>query len=766
MSSEILEKLDKLALDLTVIDESLSDLKSTADIIRQVDEIKEMLIKGSHSEVSPAFAGLSSVFEKILLYQAPPDSGPAALEILGDSVTFVRDCLNDPPQPNKIRERINPLLSKMKEKFDVAPEMPEVPKKTEDTVTEKAPAPPPEKEENVKLPQLSVITLIDENDVEIFEGFLDESTDQINNIEEYVIALEENPEDMGIINSLFRVFHSLKGASGFLGINEVNFLCHDAENLLDLARKSDVTVNSEFIDVVLSVRDLLEKLIASVDDLVRKGKKQLPSFTGEVEPHDLKPVLKIIKSHIATAVEEDDAPPKLGQILLEKEMISSEDLKKALDEKSKPVGEILVEMGVATKENVDKALDEQRKTKTLKTAAIKVDTRKLNVLLELVGELVIAQSIVSQNEILKIEENTRLSKDIVDMAKITSGIQNNIMALRMVPLRQMFQKMNRLVRDLSRKMDKKVNFVTTGEETEIDKTIVEQLNDPLVHLLRNAVDHGLEGVDERLKAGKPDVGTVSLNAYQKGGNVVIEIRDDGRGLDLDKIREKAIGRGLIEKDKTYTEEEIRNLVFLPGLSTHEKATDISGRGVGMDVVRKNIEKLGGRTEIQSTRGEGSVFMVKLPLTMAIVDGMLVKVGEERYIIPTVAISQTIQLKPGQLSSVVNKGEIINVRGELIPLVRLRELFDIQNGSTDAARSLVIIVSTETQKRGLMVDDLLGQHQVVIKNLDKRLQGIKGFSGSSILGDGLVGLILDISGIFEMVSTRVVISNSITPGAKG
>lgn len=756
MSSEILEKLDKLALDSTVMDESLSDLKATADIIQQADELKELLAKDKQPEASRVFAGLSSVFEKILLQQAPSDSGPTALEILAGSITLIHDCIDEPLSPDELGERAKPLFLNMKEKFDVTPDMPEGANKTE-----------PQEQEDIKLPQASVISLIDENDVEIFEGFLDESTDQINNIEEYVIALEETPEDMGIINSLFRVFHSLKGAAGFLGINDVNFLCHDAENLLDRARKSDITVNSEFIDVVLSVRDLLEKLIASVDELIREGKKQLPNFTGDVEPHDLKPALGAIKKHIAVAMKENDEPQKLGQILLKKEAISAEHLEEALDKKSKPVGEILVEMGATTKENIDEALNEQRKTKTLKTTAIKVDTKKLNLLLELVGELVIAQSIVSQNETLKTEENKRLSKDIVDMAKITGGIQDNIMALRMVPLRQMFQKMNRLVRDLSRKMDKKVNFVTTGEETEIDKTIVEQLNDPLVHLLRNAVDHGLESADERLKAGKPDIGTVTLKAYQQSGNVVIEIRDDGRGLDLEKIREKSIERGLIEKDKTYTEEEIRNLIFLPGLSTHDKATDISGRGVGMDVVRKNIEKLGGRTEIHSKRGEGSVFIVKLPLTMAIVDGMLVKVGQERYIIPTVAISQTIQLKPGQLSKVINKGEIINIRGELIALVRLHELFGISNGSAgsagaagsaDAAGSLVIIVSTETQKRGLMVDDLLGQHQVVIKNLDNRLRGIKGFSGSSILGDGLVGLILDISAIFDMASAQ-------TPGAK-
>jgi two-component system chemotaxis sensor kinase CheA len=254
---------------------------------------------------------------------------------------------------------------------------------------------------------------------------------------------------------------------------------------------------------------------------------------------------------------------------------------------------------------------------------------------------------------------------------------------------------------------------------------------------------------ERLESGKAADGTVTLGAYHQGGNVVIEVKDDGRGLNVDVIRQKGIERGLIRADKEHSEEEIWNLIFHPGLSTHKVATAISGRGVGMDVVKRNIEQLGGRVDIFSEEGKGTKFLVKLPLTMAIVDGMLVRIGTERYIIPTAAITESLKPKPEQISSVVQKGEVINVRGELIPLLKLHDLFQIPNGHKDITDSLVIIVGNETERRGLLVDDLLGQQQVVIKNLDKRLRGVGGFSGSSILGDGLVGLIMDIGGLFKM-----------------
>ncbi len=747
----ILEKLDSLALACTMADAELSDLGTTVGISQQVDEIKSLVAPLEPKEMGLIFDGIGQVLEKILLYQVEPHSGPVLMAQMDEAVNLCRDALGPSYDAANFAGRAAALIALLKNKFGVTPKAPPV---------AAAPAPAsastPPKPDSEAPPQhaevgSSKIVLIDENDVVIFEGFLEESTEMVNKIEEYVMALEENPENMDIINSLFRVFHSLKGAAGFLGMNEINTLCHDAENLLDNARKGKMKVDREFSDIVMVARDTLEKGLGAIDETLGEGKKNLPNFEGKVKRLDIEPVLNLIDRKLFGGGEgEEQAPPKLGEILLEQHSVTADQLKKALDQKAKPLGEILVDMGVTSKAEVSAALSAQSAVqKAPLAAAIKVDTKKLNVLLELVGELVISQAIISQNNVLQKDENQKISKDIAEMAKITGGIQDHIMSLRMVPLRQTFQKMNRLVRDLSRKTGKAVNFVVYGDETEIDKTIVEQLNDPLVHLLRNAVDHGVESLEVRRAAGKTGDGTITLGAYQKGGNVVIEIRDDGGGLNLDRIRKKAVERGLIDPNKQQTDEALKDLIFLPGFSTHEVATDLSGRGVGMDVVRKNVEGLGGRVDITTAKGKGSTFLVKLPLTMAIVDGMLVKVGPERYIIPTVAISESIQPKPEQLTTVTTSGEMLNVRGELIPLIRLNQMFGLSDAKTDIMQALVIIVGTEKEKRGLLVDDLLGQQQVVVKNLDKRLQGIKGFSGSSILGDGLVGLILDVGGLFEL-----------------
>ena len=756
--SDIVEKLDKLALIATTIDDSLDDIKDVVDISTAIDAIKEQFAEEGRSDLSVIFSGLSSVFEKIMLNDVPEDSGPPAIDLTNEAVTLARDTLDGMVDAEVANERRGTLLAGLKEKFDVVTDAaPDISTDSADQPAVAEAEPSAEKgeaaaEAGSKTVYNSELKLIDESDVEIFEGFLDEATDQVNHIEEYIMSLEENPEDMDIINATFRVFHSLKGVSGFLEMNEIHFLCHDTGDLLNQARKSQITVDSEFIDIILAARDVLETCLTVLDDSLREGKKKLPNFEGEMKPVDIEPVLELIDKKLMKESEEDtDEVPKLGEILLKKGQVEPENLKEALATQIGPVGEKLVEMGVATKENVADALKEQTVKRGLKSAAIKVDTTKLNILLDLVGELVISQSIISQSEVLQKDENAQLGKDITEMAKITDGIQDHVMSLRMVPLRQTFQKMNRLVRDLARKTDKRVNFVIYGEGTEIDKTIVEQLNDPLVHLLRNSVDHGIDTMAERLESGKSADGTVTLGAYHQGGNVVIEIKDDGRGMNLKVIREKGIERGLIQADKEYTKEEIQNLIFHPGLSTHKVATAISGRGVGMDVVRRNIEQLGGRVEIVTKEGEGTSFTVKLPLTMAIVDGMLVRIGTERYIIPTGAITESLKPKQEQISSVLNKGEVINVRGELIPLLKLHDLLQIPNGHEDISESLVIIVSNESERRGLLVDDLLGQQQVVIKNLDKRLRGVGGFSGSSILGDGLVGLIMDIGGLFEMAS---------------
>ncbi len=387
---------------------------------------------------------------------------------------------------------------------------------------------------------------------------------------------------------------------------------------------------------------------------------------------------------------------------------------------------------------------------TAQFSSLKVDTEKLDSLLELVGELVISQSIISHDAVLENELNEGLNKNITNLGKITKNIQDQVMTLRMVPLKQTFQKMTRLVRDLSRQEDKPVNFTVAGGDTEIDKTLIEEIADPLVHLLRNAMDHGLETASQRVEAGKDETGAIQLSAFHSGGNVYIEVSDDGRGLDKDRIYAKALEKGLVSDEAEYTDKEICNMILLPGFSTRDTATEISGRGVGMDVVRSNIDKLGGRLEIVSLPGQGSSFSIRLPLTMAIVDGMVVKVGESRFIIPTITIRESVRPDKKDVSTIKSKGEVLNIRGRILPLVRLHKYLQISDSyQTDPWNGIVIIVEYDNKEYGLLVDDILGQQQVVIKALDKRFSGLPGISGGTILGDGCVGLILDVGGVVNM-----------------
>lgn len=324
------------------------------------------------------------------------------------------------------------------------------------------------------------------------------------------------------------------------------------------------------------------------------------------------------------------------------------------------------------------------------------------------------------------------------------------MQIRMVPISFSFSRFPRLVHDLSSKLNKKIELKMSGENTEVDKTVIEKIGDPLVHLVRNSLDHGIEKPEERLAAGKPETGIVRLSASHRGGNIVIEIRDDGRGLPRDKILKKAVERGLVKADDNLSDKDIYDLIFQPGFSTAEQVSDVSGRGVGMDVVRRNINELGGAIEIESTPGKGSAIIIRLPLTLAILDGQTIRIGKETYIVPLVSIVESIQIQESMLNTVVGRGETFTLREEYLPVVRMHEVFGIEDH--DAKRltdGILVVVEGEGRKCGLFVDDLLGQQQVVIKSLEANYRKVEGISGATILGDGSVALILDIPGLMRL-----------------
>ncbi len=581
-------------------------------------------------------------------------------------------------------------------------------------------------------------------DESLLRDFVVEGLEYIEQIEINILNLEKYPDDKNYINAIFRPFHSIKGVASFLDLGTIRDLAHKLENLLDKARNGALVVTPSVIDVVLEGADALKALITGVS-------KQLEGKPQAETDFDLPALSEKIES-----LEEGKKPPakiaKIGQIFLEEGYITPEELEKGLQIKEvnpgKKLGETLISEGKLTPKQVSSALRKQSEM-AAEVSSIRVDTRKLDDLIDMVGELVINQAMVQQDikGLTGIDRN--LSRDIGQLSRIISSLQRLSTGLRMVPIKQTFQRMSRLVRDLARNSGKSIRVELVGEETEIDRNMVEEIYNPLVHMVRNSVDHGLEMPEERIKQGKPPEGLIRLSAYHRGGNIIIEITDDGKGLDKEKILSRALKSGLVSSEEGLSEQDIYKLIFLPGLSTAEKVTDVSGRGVGMDVVKQAVGRLRGKIEIESKPGSGTTFFVSFPLTMAIIDGMIVKIGAQYYIVPLTAVSQALRPRREDCISVVGSQEMISAMGQLFPLVRLHSLFDIIPEKENPWDATVLIMEADNRRKCFLVDKIIGKAEVVIKNLGGGLGKVKGVSGGAILGDGRVGLILDTEGIFAM-----------------
>ena len=388
------------------------------------------------------------------------------------------------------------------------------------------------------------------------------------------------------------------------------------------------------------------------------------------------------------------------------------------------------------------------------SGSIRVSVEKIDELMNTVGELVITQAMLSQlGGAMEGPHAEKLRAGLAQLERNTRELQESVMRVRMLPISFVFSRFPRMVRDIAQRLGKQIDLKLTGEQTELDKTVLEKIGDPLVHLVRNSIDHGIEMPEARIAAGKPAAGTVHLDACHRGGNIAVEVSDDGGGLDKDRILAKARQRGLVGQNDVLTEEQIHDLIFLPGFSTAEKTTDLSGRGVGMDVVRRNVKELGGKIELRSERGKGSRFIITLPLTLAIVDGQSVAVGSETYIIPLISIVESMRLKETSISRLSGHNEVFSFRGDYLPIIRLHELFGVEPRARALHEGLVVIAEGDGRRVGLFVDDLLGQQQVVIKSLEANYGHVEGVSGATILGDGSVALILDVTGIIAAASMR-------------
>jgi two-component system chemotaxis sensor kinase CheA len=548
-------------------------------------------------------------------------------------------------------------------------------------------------------------------DPEMLSMFVGEALDHLGTIESVVLQLESAPADVKLLNDVFRPFHTVKGNAGALGVTSVQELAHCVESLLDRARAGAHAMGPDEFDIVLRAVDLLTAMMRELPERVASGAPSAVTARRDA----LMDAVDALIAGGSSAVQDIDGAAETAPAI----------------EAGAPVA---ARPGV-TPRRASEA-----------TSTIKVDTAKLDNLIDMVGELVIAQSILAEDPNLARSTDERLGRRLAHLKRITSDLQRSAMSMRMVPIRQVFQKMARLVRDLSRQSGKHIELVLQGEETELDRKVVEDINDPLMHMVRNSVDHGIESRERRAAAGKPAQATLRLSASHEGGNVVIEIADDGAGLDTDRILAKAIAGGLVAAGTQPAPADVHQLIFQPGFSTAEKITEISGRGVGMDVVRRNIDALRGRIDIHTARGQGTTFSIRLPLTLAIVDGILVAVGRERFVIPAFAVRESLRPKAEQVHSVYGQPCMVQVRDRLIPSLHLGDLFGVAGAQHDITSATVVVLEDNGRPTALIVDELIGKQEVVIKSLGHTFEGVRGVAGGAILGDGRVGLILDAGGL--------------------
>lgn len=575
-----------------------------------------------------------------------------------------------------------------------------------------------------------------EIDKEILVEFITESLDHLENVEAQLLALESNPQDQDPLNSAFRAFHSIKGTAFFLELKNIEKLAHNAEMLLDRARKKEIEMKGAFADLALNSADMLSVMIKALKEYEGGPVPSAPSGFGR---------LLDLLAH----------PDKAGAgEALEPAPVSSAKTTQASASAVPPDSQtkaVPPAVSAARKQNQapEQAQAAGHSAREAADATVRVSTRRLDHLINMLGELVITHAMIAQHQDIAAEKDRALSRNVSQLGKITRNLQDVGMSMRMVPLKGTFQKMERVARDIARKSGKSIFFRMDGEETEIDRNMVEALNDPLVHMIRNAVDHGLESEAQRGPAGKPRQGSLLLRAYHATGNVVIEIKDDGRGLDREKIKAKAMEKNLISRGQELTDHDIYQLIFAPGFSTSDQVTTVSGRGVGMDVVKKNIESLRGRVDIQSTPGQGTQFTLQIPMTLAVIDGLLLNAGSQQYIVPTLNVKQALRPEEGQLSTVKQQGEMLMLRNTLLPVFRLHRLFHLPDAEEDPTRALLVVVEHDGKACALLVDSLLGQQQVVIKSLGRGFEHLQGISGAAILGDGRIRLILDIAGVIDM-----------------
>ena len=608
---------------------------------------------------------------------------------------------------------------------------------------------------------------------EIIQDFIQETIEILESLDKDLVILEETPNDTELLNRIFRSIHTVKGTSGFLGFERLTSVAHKTEDILNKLRKEDIKLTHRLMDLILIGVDGVKVLFGEIqEDGTEKAEieetvmrleqglmeESLKQSQGE-EESGIVPVPDLKVSEPPSTPQESpaekapvkeetpkEAPKMLGELLVEKNLVSEQDILEASKEQKK-LGEILVEKNLLEKEQLDAVLAEQReaqaknfKNKT-EGQTIRVDVDRLDNLLNQVGELVFERNrLIDMVKKLSSGDGSeghgqlgdKLGAISDDLNFITGQLQMSVLKMRMIPIGRVFNKFPRVVRDLSRKIEKEVELIISGEETELDKSVIEELGDPLTHIVRNSIDHGLETPEEREALGKPRKGRIWLTASQEGSFIIISIKDDGRGINLEAVKKKALEKGIVSADKlkTLTNSEIINFIFAPG------------RGVGMDVVRTNIKKINGSIDVKSVPGQGTEMILKLPLTLAIIQSLLVTVGQERFAIPLAVVVETLKINKSEIKT-IERQEVLKLRNEVLSLLRMADFYKVET-SKELENPYIVIVKAAERKLGLIVDTLLGQEEIVIKPLGELLKDTKGISGATIMGDGLVTLIVDIA----------------------
>nr|WP_269670906.1 chemotaxis protein CheA [Escherichia coli] len=634
---------------------------------------------------------------------------------------------------------------------------------------------------------------------DFYQTFFDEADELLADMEQHLLVLQPEAPDAEQLNAIFRAAHSIKGGAGTFGFSVLQETTHLMENLLDEARRGEMQLNTDIINLFLETKDIMQEQLdaykqsqepdaASFDyicqalrQLALEAKDETPSavtrlsVVAKSEPQDEQSrsqsprriILSRLKAgevdlleeelgHLTTLTDVVKGTDSLSAILpgdiaedditavlcfvIEADQITFETIEVSPKISTPPVLKLAAEQAPTGR------VEREKTTRSSESTSIRVAVEKVDQLINLVGELVITQSMLAQRSSeLDPVNHGDLITSMGQLQRNARDLQESVMSIRMMPMEYVFSRYPRLVRDLAGKLGKQVELTLVGSSTELDKSLIERIIDPLTHLVRNSLDHGIELPEKRLAAGKNSVGNLILSAEHQGGNICIEVTDDGAGLNRERILAKAASQGLTVSEN-MSDDEVAMLIFAPGFSTAEQVTDVSGRGVGMDVVKRNIQEMGGHVEIQSKQGTGTTIRILLPLTLAILDGMSVRVADEVFILPLNAVMESLQPREADLHPLAGGERVLEVRGEYLPIVELWKVFNVAGAKTEASQGIVVILQSGGRRYALLVDQLIGQHQVVVKNLESNYRKVPGISAATILGDGSVALIVDVSAL--------------------